>query len=271
VAGAAVKPAPFSYEAPRSLDDALALVGEDSRPLAGGQSLVPLLNFRLARPERLVDLNRLESLDYLELERADRTLRIGALVRQAALERAELVRREWPLLHQAVRMVGHAATRTRGTVAGSAAHADPAAELPVALAALDASFHLRSLRGGRVLQAREFFLGPLTTALEPDELLVEISVPALPAGARTAFVEQARTQGDFATAGAAVVLAPGEHAAVALLGAASTPVRAAEAERSLLAGAGADEAAALAARSVRDDYRRALLAELVRRAIEAVL
>jgi CO/xanthine dehydrogenase FAD-binding subunit len=264
-----VKPAPFSYEAPTSLDDALALVGEDARPLAGGQSLIPLLNFRLARPERLVDLNRLESLDYLE--RTDEALRIGALVRQAALERSELVGRGWPLLHQAVRMVGHAATRTRGTVAGSAAHADPAAELPVALAALDAGFHVCSRRGDRVLAADEFFLGPLTTALEPDELLVEISVPALAAGARTAFVEHARTHGDFATAGAAVVLAPGRHAAVALLGAGSTPVRVPESEEALVAGAGADEAAALAVPWVRDDYRRALLTELVRRAIETVL
>jgi CO/xanthine dehydrogenase FAD-binding subunit len=264
-----VKPAPFSYEAPSSLDDALALVGEDSRPLAGGQSLIPMLNFRLARPERLVDLNQLESLAYLE--DTGETLRIGALTRQAALERSKVVSREWPLLHQAVRMVGHTATRARGTVAGSAAHADPAAELPVALAALGASFHVRSRRGGRVLGASEFFLGPLTTALEPDELLVEISVPALPAGARTAFVEQARTHGDFATAGVAVVLVPHEHAAVALLGAASTPVRAAETERALLAGAAAAEAAALAVQSVRDDYRRALLTELVRRAIESVL
>jgi CO/xanthine dehydrogenase FAD-binding subunit len=269
VVGAAVKPAPFAYEAPRSLGDALALVGEDSRPLAGGQSLVPMLNLRLARPERLVDLNRIESLAYLE--RSEGRLRIGALARQVALERSEVVKRRWPLLHQAVRTVGHAATRTRGTVAGSAAHADPAAELPVALVALDADFHLRSARGGRALRGSEFFLGPLTTALEPDELLVEISVPPMPVGARTAFVEHARTQGDFASAGAAVVLAPGEHAAVALLGAASRPVRAWEGERALVAGAGAAEAAALAVRSVRDDYRRALLGELVRRAIEETL
>ena len=202
-----MKPAPFDYAAPRSLEAALALLGDESRPLAGGQSLVPMLNFRIAQPARLVDLNAIGELDYLRC--ADGALRIGALTRQAALERSELVERRWPLLVEAVRLVGHPAIRSRGTVGGSVAHADPAAELPVALAALDARFHLRSVRGARSLPPSDFFLGPLTTALEPDELLVEIEVPALPEGARAAFVEQARTHGDFAIAGAAVVLAPG--------------------------------------------------------------
>ena len=243
-----MKPAKFDYVAPETLDEALALIGEDSRPLAGGQSLVPMLNFRLAQPARLVDLERVEGLSYIE---AGSTLRIGAMTRQAALERSALVAERWPLLHQAVRLVGHAQIRSRGTVGGSVAHADPKAELPVALTALDARFHVRSASGARTLSAGQLFRGVLTTALEPDELLVEIEVPALPPRARTAFVEQARTLGDFALAGAAVVLAPG-YQAVALLGAAAVPVRA-------HLPAPLDE--------IDDPYRRALLAALVDRAI----
>ncbi len=203
-----MKPAPFRYEAARTLDGALRLLAEaDAKALAGGQSLVPLLNFRLARPSLLVDLNPIAALAYLR--RSGGVLRIGALTRQASLERSGLVARYWPLLRQAVTMVGHPAIRSRGTVGGSVAHADPSAELPVALAALDARFHLRSPRGERTVGASELFRGPMMTAIEADELLTEIEVPAPPAGARMAFVEHARTHGDFALAGAAVVLAPG--------------------------------------------------------------
>jgi len=260
-----VKPAPFEYVAPRSLEEAISLLGDDdTRVLAGGQSLVPLLNLRLARPARLVDINRIPGLGVLR--RSGGTLRIGATVRQAALERSALVAHRWPLLAQAVRHAGHAAVRARGTVAGSAAHADPAAELPVALMALGAHFELRSAAGTRTLVADEFFQGPLTTALASGELLIWIDVPALKPGARTAFVEHARTRGDFATAGAAVVLARG-HAAVAVLGNGSHPVRAARAEAALVDGAGAEEAAALAAATIEHPYRRALVAELTRRAL----
>jgi CO/xanthine dehydrogenase FAD-binding subunit len=262
-----VKPAPFEYAAPSSLDEALALLGDDSKALAGGQSLMPLLNLRLARPELIVDLGSVPGLAYLR--RTGGALHIGALTRQAVLERSRLVQTHWPLLVQAVRHAGHPQTRSRGTVGGSAAHADPSAELPVALTALGARFHLRSREGERTLAARDFFLGILTTAVEPDELLVEIEVPPLPAGARTAFVEYARTHGDFAIAGAAVMRAPGDGCAIALLGAASTPVRAGEAERALGAGAEAREVAALATEQVRDGgHRRALIAELVREAVE---
>jgi len=264
-----VKPAPFDYAAPPSLEAALALLDDESRPLAGGQSLVPMLNFRIAQPARLVDLNGIGELDYLRC--ADGALRIGALTRQAALERSELVQRGWPLLLDAVRLVGHPAIRSRGTVGGSVAHADPAAELPVALVALDARFHLRSTRGARSVPASEFFVGPLTTVLEPDELLVEIEVPSLAAGARAVFVEHARTHGDFAIAGAAVVLVPGRGAALSLLRSASTVTRASAAERALLSGASPLEAARLAAVGIDGDYRRALLTELVRRAITTAL
>ena len=261
-----MKPAPFAYAAPETVSEALALLDVDSRPLAGGQSLVPMLNFRLARPARLVDLERAAGLDHVEVE--GDVLRIGAMARQAALEASPAVAARWPLLAQAVRLVGHPQIRARGTVGGSVAHADPKAELPVALAALGARFHLRSTTRARSLSAGELPRGPLMTALAPDELLVEIEVPAPPAGARSAFVEHARTHGDFAVAGAAVVHAPG-HAAIALLGAAMVPVRATRAEEALADGADAAEVAALAAEGVEDPYRRALLAALVGRAIEA--
>jgi CO/xanthine dehydrogenase FAD-binding subunit len=260
-----MKPPPFAYEAPRTVAAALRLLGDDAKVLAGGQSLVPIMNFRLARPGTLVDVNRVGELAYLR--KRDGVLHIGALTRQAMLERSEVVARGWPLLRQAVRHVGHPQIRSRGTVGGSCAHADPTAELPVALTALDARFHLHSRAGRRVLGANEFFLSYLTTALRDDELLVEVEVPALPSGARTAFVEYARTHGDWAVAGAAVVVAPG-HAAIALLGAAPTPLRAAAAEAALLGGAGAAEAARSAGALVDDDWRAALTTALVRRALE---
>jgi CO/xanthine dehydrogenase FAD-binding subunit len=260
-----MKPAPFRYEAPRSVDAALALLDADAKVLAGGQSLVPIMNFRLARPATLIDVNRIEELSYLR--KRDGVLHIGALTRHATLERSDMVARGWPLLRQAVRHVGHAAIRSRGTVGGSCAHGDPTAELPVALAALDARFHVRSQAGERSLGAAEFFVSQLTTALRDDELLVEVEVPPLSAGARTAFAEHARTHGDWAIAGAAVVLAP-RYAAIALLGAAPTPLRAAEAEAVLGAGGGAAEAARLAGALVEGGWQRALTTALVRRALE---
>ena len=261
-----MKPAPFDYSAPDSVDEALGLLGDDAKVLAGGQSLVPLLNFRLARPERIVDINRIEELAYIR-EGDDGSLRIGAVARQAALERSQLVAERWPLLSQAVRFVGHSQIRSRGTVCGSVAHADPTAELPVALTALDARFHVRRSGGARTLTAAELFAGPLTTTLAADELLAEIEVPALPAGARSGFSEHARTHGDFAVAGAAVVHAP-RHAAIALLGAGWTPLRASAAERALAEGAAAEEVAALAAQLVEDGHRAALTRALVERAVE---
>ena len=263
-----MKPSRFEYRAPRSLEETLPLLGLDSAVLAGGQSLVPMLNLRLAQPELVVDINGVGELDYIRAE--DGPLRIGAMTRQVALERSELVRSRWPLLHKAVRLVGHQQIRSRGTVGGSVAHADPAAELPVALTALGARFHLSSPGGTRALDAAELFLGPLYTAREPDELLVEIEVPEQPEGAGSGFAEHARTYGDFATAGAAAVLSPG-RAGVALLGAGPVPVRAEAPERALVDGADAREAAALAAQDVEGEHRRALCAELARRAIEEAM
>jgi CO/xanthine dehydrogenase FAD-binding subunit len=260
-----MKPAPFAYEAPRTVDAALALLDDDAKVLAGGQSLVPVMNFRLARPARLVDVNGIAELAFVR--KRGGVLHLGALTRHATLERSDVVARGWPLLRQAVRHVGHPPIRSRGTIGGSCAHADPTAELPVALATLDARFHLRARAGARVVAAPDFFLSHLTTALRADELLVEVEVPPLPAGARTAFCEYAKTHGDWAIAGAAVVVAPG-HAAIGLLGAGPAPVRAAEAEAAVAAGAGATDAAALAAALVRDPWRAAVTRSLVRDALE---
>jgi len=268
-----MKPAPFAYAAAQSVDEALALLsegGEEARPLAGGQSLVPMLNFRLARPALLVDLNPVDELAGIAVPE-DQSLRIGAMTRQASLLRSAVVGRRWPLLTQAVAHVGHAATRSRGTIGGSVAHADPKAELPVALTALDARFRVRSReRGARTLAAAEFFAGPFTTALRDDELLVAIEVPAPPRHTRMAFAEYARTHGDFAVAGVAVVVAPGGHAALALLGADAVPVRAHAAERALRDGAAAPEVARLAAAGVADDHRRALISALTERALRTL-
>jgi CO/xanthine dehydrogenase FAD-binding subunit len=248
-----VKPPRFEYVAPGTLEEALhALDAEDARVLAGGQSLVPLLNFRLARPARLVDINGVAELGVLR--RSGGALHIGATVRQAAVERSAIVARHWPLLAQAVRFVAHAAVRSRGTVAGSVAHADPKAELPVALAALNARFHLRSRRGTRTLRADELFLGPLTTAIAEGELLERIEVPPLPGGASTGFAEYARTHGDFAEAAVAVVRTP-DATTIAVLG--PQTVTAADTE----------SAAERALELVQDPFRRALTARLIQEAL----
>jgi carbon-monoxide dehydrogenase medium subunit/6-hydroxypseudooxynicotine dehydrogenase subunit alpha len=276
-----LKPPRFVYDDPQIVEEAIGLLsehGDDAKVLAGGQSLVPLLNFRLARPRRLVDVNRIGAL--AELRRRAGALRIGAVVRTATLERSRLAAAHWPLLVEASRLVGHPQIRTRGTVGGAAAHADPAAELPVAFAALDARFRIRSSRGERVLAADDFFVGPLTTALAPDELLVEIEVPALPRRTGCAFVEYARRHGDFALAGAAATMTvtdAGEcsRARIALLAAGPTPIRATAAERSLegrrideQAARDAGERAAAAAAPAGDRaHRRALLRALVRTAV----
>jgi CO/xanthine dehydrogenase FAD-binding subunit len=277
-----VKPAPFAYEEPRSVEQALELLaryGDEAKVLAGGQSLIPLLNFRLARPERLVDVNRIDELAYIRRE--DGELHIGAVTRMATLEHSPLVAARWPLLVEAARLVGHPQIRSRGTVGGSVAHADPAAELPAALAALGAGFHARSHRGSRTLAAEELFVTQLTTALEPDELLVGITVPTLPPRAGTAIVEHVRVHGDFALGGAAVLVSLAEDgacagASIVLLAAAPRPLRAVAAEEAL-AGAGLvdaklAEAADLAAGELELSgphraHRRALVAELTRRAL----
>jgi CO/xanthine dehydrogenase FAD-binding subunit len=265
-----VKPAPFAYDEPRSVEEAvdiLARHGEEAKVLAGGQSLIPLLNFRLARPERLVDVNRIDEL--ATIRRRNGSLHVGALVRMAALERSPLVAARWPLLAEAARLVGHPQIRSRGTVGGSVAHADPAAELPAALVALGARFRVVSARGQRELGPEEFFVTHLTTALGADELLVEIVVPPLAPACGTAIVEHARVHGDFALGGTAAVVGA-VRPSVVLLAVSQTPVRAVAVEEALAGGAEVGEAAALAGEAVdasRGNYGRALAVELTRRAL----
>src|ERR687885_933053 len=191
-----MKPPSFDYVALRSLEEALDILGQHgsaAKVLAGGQSLVPLLNLRLAGPELLVDINDVQGLD--RLSAWDGGLAIGALVRQSDLERADVVRERLPLLAEAAALVGHPAIRHRGTAGGSLAHADPAAELPAAVLALEATLVVSGRNGTRSLAASEFFTGYLTTALEPDELLTEIRVAGGPPGPRRPVVGMSRPPG----------------------------------------------------------------------------
>ena len=212
-----VKPPPFEYHAPITVDEACALLGslEDAKVLAGGQSLVPLLNFRLARPAHLVDINRISGLD--RIYERDGGVAVQALARQAAVEDSDLVVRVCPLVSAAVRLVAHRVIRNRGTICGSLAHADPASELPAVLLALGGHVVARSTRGERVIKAEQLFQGVMETALASDELLVEAWFPASPAP--FAIVEESRRHGDFALAG--VVRAADR---LALFGVAPTPV-----------------------------------------------
>jgi aerobic carbon-monoxide dehydrogenase medium subunit len=209
-----VKPAPFAYHRPATLEEALALLAEDpdAKPLAGGQSLVPMLNFRIARPAALVDLSRVEELAGIRIE--GDTLVVGAMTRQWDLEHTA---EAYPLLREALAFVGHTATRCRGTVGGSIVHADPTAELPVCAVALDAELVVAGPAGRRTIAAEEFFLSVFTTALEPGELLVEIRFPPPPGG--SAFEEVTHRDGDFAVVCVAVA---GKR--VALGGVGATPV-----------------------------------------------
>ncbi|GAC1315786.1 MAG: xanthine dehydrogenase family protein subunit M [Chloroflexota bacterium] len=279
-----MKPAPFEYIAPRTLDEAVTALsqgGEDAKLLAGGQSLVPLLNFRLARPTLLVDLNRVSELAFIN-ERAD-GVAIGAMTRQATLERDASLARAYPLLAEALGWVGHRAIRSRGTFGGSLAHADPAAELPAVAVCLDAQITVRGPNRQRVVRADDFFQGYLTTALNPDEILVDTWLPAPTPATGQAWTEFARRHGDFALVGVGVSLtmADKDHVAsarIVLTGVGGRPFRAREAE-TLLVGGTLDErigAAADAVRSAIDpdsdihatkEYRAHLAAVLTERAI----
>jgi aerobic carbon-monoxide dehydrogenase medium subunit len=202
-----MKPAQFEYFAPTPIDEAVALLGEhgdDVKVLAGGQSLVPLMNMRLARPAVLVDLNRIPGLDHIEDD--PNGLRIGAMTRQRSAENSDLVRQRAPLLHEAIGYIGHAAIRSRGTVGGSVAHADPAAELPAVVTALDAQLVVQGPAGTRVVSAADFFVTYLTTSLAGDEILTEVRLPPWPVGAGWCFKEISRRHGDFAIVGVACVL-----------------------------------------------------------------
>lgn len=283
-----MKPPRFQYCAPHMLDEALVLLeqhAEETKVLAGGQSLIPLLNMRLAGPAYLVDINHLTELHYIEPE--DGYLAIGATVRQAQVERSTHAQQVHPLLIETIQHIGHPQIRSRGTVVGSIAHADPAAELPALLTCLNGEVLLESIHGERVLKAEEFFTGYLSTALEPGEMVSEARFPWIPPQAGWAFMEFARRAGDYALVGAAAVLTPGLDdrcmtAHLAYLGIAGSPVRAREVEHnvvgSTLDDATLNQAAELARNLVSEDmedvhatveYRRALTAELTRRVLRA--
>ena len=273
-----MKPARFDYLAPDSIEEAVSLLAAhapDARPLAGGQSLVPMMNFRLARPAVLVDLNRIRELAYVE-DRGGH-LAIGAMTRERTIENNGLVSREAPLLHEATIHIGHLPVRSRGTIGGSLANADPAAEYPAAAVALGCEMVVRSLRGTRRIAAADFFDGPLSTVMEADELLTEIVVPKAPDGSGSAFVEISRRHGDFALAGVAAQVAPGGEPDVRLAacGAGPGPLRLVETEAALRDGCSSADAARVAAAEVDPDddlhasaaYRRRLVGVMTKRAV----
>lgn len=255
-----MKPAPFTWHAPTSVEEALAIKaahGEEARFLAGGQSLVPAMNFRVAQPSVLVDLNRVPGLDGITAG-ADGSLRIGAMVRNARLEADPVARRTHPILAEALHEVAHPQIRNRGTIGGNLSHADPASEMPTVMLALDARFLLRGARGAREVAARDFFVAPLTTVLEPDEMLAEILLPALPPRSGTAFLEVARRQGDYAMMGVAAVVARDaagicRAARLACCSAGPTPMEAPRAAASLIGSRLAEGDIAEAAALLREE------------------
>lgn len=282
-----MKPAAFEYHRPATLDEALALMaryGGDAKALAGGQSLIPAMNFRLSRPATLIDLNRIAELSFITPD-GSRGLKIGAMARQRAVERSEIVAQKAPLIGETLPFVAHPQIRNRGTLGGSIAHADPSAELPAVMLALEARFRLRSAGSERSLPAADFFTGLFTTALAPDELLVEIHLPAAPAGTGWAFSEIARRHGDYALVGVAslVQLDSRERcigARVALLSVGDGPLLAQQAARGLLGELPSEKAITAAAQTAAQQdidppadihasaaYRRHLASVLVRRTL----
>lgn len=284
-----MKPPPFDYVRASDTTHALELLadsGDDAKLLAGGQSLIPLLNFRMARPSLLIDIGRVGELSYIR--RSEGSLRIGATTKHAQIERSSIIAGGWPLLSLGIRHVAHFQIRNAGTVGGSLAHADSAAELPTLCSALDARLHIRSAHAARTVTAEDYFVTHLTTALRPDEMLCEIEIPPLPQRSGVAFIEYARRPGDFALGGAAVVLELDDDdrcagARLTLLACAPVPWRAREAERTLIGrridDALIDEAAALAVADLdptgdihgSSAYRVALAKTLVRRALHQAL
>ena len=281
-----MKPAPFMYARPGSVEEALALLqtgGDDAKVLAGGQSFVPLLNLRIASVDAVVDLNRLSELAYIK--RDTDTLCIGAMTRHRQVEVSEEVQAAQPLLARAAAEVGHLAIRNRGTIGGSLVHADPAAEWPLVAVTLDAQFVVRSHESTRTIAAREFFRGPLMTAIESNEILCEVRFPLAPPGAVWGFQELCRRPGDFAIVAVACLLSldhSGTCSAVALAvgGAHATPLHIPDVGTVISGSKGEDavitEAAEKAAAAVDPsgdvhgsaDYRRRMVKVLTARALK---
>jgi carbon-monoxide dehydrogenase medium subunit len=282
-----MKPAPFEYFRPRSLDEALSLLAEhggDAKPLAGGQSLIPAMNFRLATPSVLVDLNELRELTHIN--DVDGEIRIGGMVRQRAVERNALLAQRVPLLAETMPHIAHPAIRNRGTIGGSLAHADPAAELPAVMLALNGTFVVKSKSEAREISSGDFFVGLFSTSVQAGELLTEIRIPPKAPRSGYAFQEISRRHGDFALVGvAAAVRLDGngrcDDARLALLSVGDRPTLAEQAAKALIGQAPSVEsirAAADAAASRDIDpssdihasarYRRQLANVLTRRALE---
>ncbi|NMG01128.1 xanthine dehydrogenase family protein subunit M [Aromatoleum toluolicum] len=283
-----MKPAPFEYHAPTSLADAVTLLarleneGCDAKILAGGQSLMPMLAMRVARPDALVDLRQVPGLDHIRLQ--DGRIAIGAMASKRAAELSELVRERQPLFHAATRLVGHQQIRNRGSVGGSFAHADPASEYPAVALVLDMEMVATGPDGERVIPAAEFFVTYMTTALEPGEVLTEVRMPVLPPGTGWAIREITRRSGDLALAGVALTLrlkaGRCADARIAAFGIDATAVRLSEAEDALRGAVPTTEsfarAGAVAAASLADpmscihasaEYRRHLVGTLLERAL----
>jgi len=236
-----MKPAPFRYVAARTVEQALQLkaeYGDEARFLAGGQSLVPTMNFRLTQPAVLIDINPLKELAGVNNGAGDR-LRIGALTRYRSLERDPMTQGKLPLIHEALPHIAHPQIRNRGTIGGNLAHADPASEMPAIVLTLGGRLRAQSVNGERWIEARDFFVGALTTALEPDEMLTEVELPVAAADAGACFLEMSRRRGDFAIIGVACTLrldsaAKCVEARIGLCNAGDRPVFAEEASRSLV-------------------------------------
>ena len=277
-----MKPPAFAYHDPHSIEDALTLLAtlDNARLIAGGQSLMPMLNMRLSFPDHLIDLNRIESLAGITY--ADATLQIGAMTRQRALEDSPLISTHCPLMAEALTFIGHRQTRNRGTIGGSLCNLDPAAELVAICTAHDATMAIAAASGRRTLPMADFSLGFLTPALEPDELLATIHLPVWPAGHGACFTEFARRHGDYAIVSAAVLLTgEGGHvtrASITLGGIAAAPMRLTAAETLLTNAPATDANFRAAAAECRDIdamedpnaptwYRRRLAETLVRRAL----
>ncbi|MGH2703287.1 MAG: FAD binding domain-containing protein [Actinomycetota bacterium] len=249
-----MKPAPFEYAAPATVEEAVALLqqhGEDAKVLAGGQSLIPLLALRLAQPTALIDLDGVDELRYLD---ESDILALGAMTTHRDVERNDFLYRRCPMIREAMEMVGHVAIRNRGTVGGSCAHADPAAEWPALAVVLDAEFDIRGPSGSRIVEASDLFFSFLTTSLEPDEIVTEVRLKLPPEDAGSTFLELSRRHGDFGIAGVAAVVTrdDGEirEARLGLMGVSGTPVRAREAEEALAGSRLSDDSLSAAAEAV---------------------
>lgn len=254
-----MKPAPFVYYAPSTLDEALSLLdqhGYDAKILAGGQSLIPTMNFRLAQPSVLIDLNNIPDLAYITPVN-DGGLRIGAMTRQRTVERSPLVAERAPLIRETMPYIAHVQIRNRGTLGGSLAHADPAAELPAVAVALDGRFKIESVSGERWVAARDFYIGLFTTDLSPNEILTEVVLPPLPPRSGWSMQEVARRHGDYALVGVAAFVTLDEvgrcnHARLVYLSVGEGPTAAQGAQDLLVGEIPTEEAIAMAVETAAD-------------------